>query len=118
VPCVYRLPFLLLTCLLTVGPSPAAAASLPLASARWVTPVKLTPVTTRQRPGVRLEYGQPCLAEAGTRLRKLVHNFGQKGFVLVQYKTPYTATAEHCPSGTLFFLSEKEATNATPKSFR
>jgi hypothetical protein len=114
VPCTHLLPFLLLTCLLTVGQSPAAAASLPLPSARWVTLVKLTPVTTRQGRGVRLEYGWPCLAEAGTRLRKLVHNFGRRGFVLVQYQTPYTATEGRCPSGTLFFLSEKETTKAKP----
>jgi hypothetical protein len=54
------------------------------------------------------------LAEAGTRLRKLVHNFGRRGFVLVQYRTPYAAAAGHCPSGTLFFLPTKEAAKATP----
>lgn len=118
VPCPSLLLALLLSGLLTVAQSKAGAESLMLPSAQWVTPVQLIPVPTRHGPGVRLEYGPPCLAEAGTRLRKLVHNFGQKGFVLVQYKTPYTATAEHCPSGTLFFLSEKEATNTTPKSFR
>ena len=113
-PCAHPLPFLLLTSLLAVGQSPAAADSLPLSSARWVTPVTLTPVTTRQGPGVRLEYGRPCLAEAGTRLRKLIHNFGRRGFVLVQYRTPYTAAAGHCPSGTLFFLPTTEATKAKP----
>jgi hypothetical protein len=107
VPCAHLLPFLLLTYLLAVGQSPAAD-SLPLSSARWVTPVKLSPVTTRQGPGVRLEYGRPCLAEAGTRLRKLIHNFGRRGFVLVQYRTPYAAVAGHCHSGTLFFLPTKE----------
>jgi hypothetical protein len=116
VPCAHLLPFLLLSCLLTVGRSPVAADSLLLRSARWVTPVKLIPVTTRHGPGVRLEYGQPCLAEAGARLRKLVHNFGKRGFVLVQYRTPYTATEGHCPSGTLFFLMQKEATKAKPEA--
>jgi hypothetical protein len=33
---------------------------------------------------------------------------------LVQYRTPYTATEGHCPSGTLFFLAEQEATTDTP----
>ena len=113
-PCSHLLPFLLMTFLLAVGQSPAAADSLPLSSARWVTPVTLTPVTTSQGPGVRLEYGRPCLAEAGTRLRKLIHNFGRRGFVLVQYRTPYTAAAGHCPSGTLFFLPTKEATKSKP----
>jgi hypothetical protein len=114
VPCAHFLPFLLLTSLLAVGQRPAAADSLPLSAARWVTPVKLTPVTTRHGPGVRLEYGRPCLAEAGTRLRQLSHNFGRWRFVLVQYRTPYTAAAGHCPSGTLFFLPTKEATKANP----
>ncbi len=111
-PCAPLLPFLLLTSLLAVGQRPAAADSLPLSAARWVTPVTLTPVTTRHGPGVRLEYGRPCRAEAGTRLRQLSHNFGRRGFVLVQYRTPYTAAVGHCPSGTLFFLPTKEATKA------
>ena len=111
-PCAHHLPFLLLTSLLAVGQRPAAADSLPLAAARWVTPVTLTPVTTRHGPGVRLEYGQPCRAEAGTRLRQLNHHFGRRGFVLVQYLTPYTAAAGHCRSGTLFFLPAKEANKA------
>jgi hypothetical protein len=114
VPCAYHHPFLLLTSLLAVGQRPAAADSLPLSAARWVTPVTLTSVTTRHGPGVRLEYGRPCLAEAGTRLRQLRHNFGRRGFVLVQYRTPYTAVAGHCRSGTLFFLPTKEATKAKP----
>jgi len=105
---------LLLTCLLTAGQSKAGAESITLPSSRWAMSVKLTPITTHHRPGVTLEYGRPCLAEAGNRLRKLVHNFGRRGFVLVQYQTPYTATEGHCPSGTLFFLPEKEATNDTP----
>jgi len=63
---------------------------------------------------VTLEYGPPCLAEAGNRLRKLVHNFGRQGFLLMQYKTPYAPPEGHCPDGTLFFLPEKEATTATP----
>jgi hypothetical protein len=63
---------------------------------------------------VTLEYGPPCLAEAGNRLRKLVHNFGRKGFVLMQYKTPYAAPEGHCHDGALFFLPEKEATTAPP----
>ena len=82
-PCAHHLPFHLLTSLLAVGQRPAAADSPPLSAARWVTPVTLTPVTTRHRPGVRLEYGRPCLAEAGTQLRTLSHNFGRRGFVLV-----------------------------------
>jgi hypothetical protein len=114
VPRAHHLPFLLLTSLLAVGQSPAAADSLPLSAARWVTPVTLTSVTTRHGPGVKLEYGRPCLAEAGTRLRTLIHNFGRRGFVLVQYRTPYTAAAGHCPSGTLFFLPTTEATKANP----
>ena len=73
-PCAHHLPFHLLTSLLAVGQRPAAADSLPLSAARWVTPVTLTSVTTRHGPGVRLEYGRPCLAEAGTRLRQLRHN--------------------------------------------
>jgi hypothetical protein len=85
-----------------------------LPSSRWVTPVKLTPVPTRQGPGVRLEYGPPCLAEAGTRLRKLVHNFGRQGFVLVQYQTPYTAPAGHCPDRILFFQPETELSHDVP----
>jgi hypothetical protein len=105
---------LLLTSLLTVGQSQAGADSLTLPSSRWVTPVTLTPITTRKGPGVTLEYGQPCLAEAGNRLSNLVHNFGRKGFVLVQYKTPYKTTAGNCPSGTLFFLPEQEAVTDTP----
>ena len=109
-PCAY----LLLTSLLAVGQRPAAADSFPLASARWVTPVTLTLVTTRRGPGVRLEYSRPCRAGAGTWLRKLSHNFGRRGFVLVQYRTPYAAAAGHCPSGTLFFLPTKEATKANP----
>ena len=113
-PCAHHLPFHLLTSLLAVGQRPAAADSLPLSSAQWVTPVMLTPVTTRHGPGVRLEYGRPCRAEAGTRLRTLLHNFGRRGFVLVQYRTPYTAAAGHCPSGTLFFLPTTEATKANP----
>ena len=80
-----------------------------LPSSRSVTPVKLIPVTTNGRHSVRLEYGPPCLAEGGNRLRKLVHNFGKKGFVLVQYKTPYAAAAGQCRNGTLFFLPEAEA---------
>lgn len=99
---------LMLSCLLTVEQRQAEAESLMLPSARWVTPVKLIPVTTRQGPSVTLEYGPPCLAEAGTRLRKLVHNFGRSGFVLVQYQTPYTAAEGHCPNRTLFFLPETE----------
>jgi len=114
VKCHHFLPSFLLTCLLTVGQSKAGAESITLPSARWVTPVKLTPVTTRQSPGVTLEYGPRCLAEAGNRLRKLVHNFGRSGFVLVQYKTPYKTAEGHCPSGTLFFLAEQEASTDTP----
>jgi hypothetical protein len=105
---------LLLTCLLTVGRRQAGAESLLLPASRWVTPVRLISVTTHHGPGVTLEYGPPCLAEAGNRLRKLVHNFGRQGFVLVQYKTPYAAPEGHCPDGTLLFLPEKEATTATP----
>ncbi len=108
------LPSFLLTCLFNVGQSKAGAESIMLWSSQWVTPVKLTSVTTLQGRGVTLEYGLLCLAEAGNRLRKLVHNFGRRGFVLVQYRTPYTATEGHCPSGTLFFLPEKEATTDTP----
>jgi hypothetical protein len=103
------LPAALLTSLLTLGPSTVGAGSIPLRSARWVTPIKLAPVTTRHSPGVTLEYGHPCVAEAITRLRKLVHIFGGRGFVLVQYRTPYTATEEYCPNGVLFFLPETEA---------
>jgi hypothetical protein len=99
---------LLLPCLLTVDQSQAETESLMLPSARLVTPVKLIPTTTRQGPSVTLEYGEPCLAEAGTRLRKLVHNFGRSGFVLVQYQTPYTTAEGHCPNRTLFFLLETE----------
>jgi hypothetical protein len=99
---------LLLPCLLTVDQREAEAESLMLPSSRLVTPVKLISVTTRQGPSVTLEYGEPCLAEAGTRLRKLVHNFGRSGFVLVQYQTPYAAAAGHCPNRTLFFLPETE----------
>lgn len=107
--CSNFLRSLVLTYLLTGGQSTARSESIPLPSSRWVTPVQLISVTTPQGPGVTLEYGQPCLAEAGNRLRKLVHNFGRRGFVLVQYQTPYRATGEgHCPSGTLFFLPEKE----------
>ena len=113
-PCAPLFPFLFLTSLVTGGQSPAAADSFSLSSARWVTPVTLTPVTTRHGPRVRLEYGRPCLAEAGTRLRTLRHNFGRRGFVLVQYRTPYTAASGHCPSRTLFFLPTTEATKATP----
>jgi hypothetical protein len=54
------------------------------------------------------------VVEAGTRLRKLVHNFGQRGFVLVQYQTPYTATEGQCSSGTLFFLPEKDFSALRP----
>jgi len=114
VKCHPFLSLLLLTCLLRGGQSEAETESLTLLSSRWVTPVQLTPITTLSGPAVRLEYGLPCLAEAGNRLRKLVHNFGRRGFVLVQYRTPYTATEEHCPSGTLFFLPEQEATTAIP----
>ena len=112
--CPFRLPVLLLTCLLSLGPGKTGADSIPLRSSQWVTPVKLIPITTRHGASVILDYGPPCLAEAGTRLRKLVHNFGRRGFVLVQYRTPYTATEGHCPSGTLFFLPEREATTAIP----
>ena len=59
---------------------------------------------------MRLEYGPPCLVEAGTRLRKLVHDFGKKGFRLVQYQTPYAATESYCPDRVLFFLPEKGGT--------
>jgi len=114
VKCHTLLLFLLLTCLLTAGQSKAGAESRTLPSSRWVTPVKLTPITTRHGPGVTLEYGRPCLAEAGNRLRKLVHNFGRQGFLLMQYKTPYAAPEGHCPDGRLFFLPEKEAATATP----
>ena len=105
---------LLLTSLLTVGQSKAGVESIMLPSSRWVTSVKLIPVTDRKGPEVMLEYARPCLAEAGNRLRKLVHNFGRRGFVLVQYTTPYKAMEGHCPSGTLFFLPEKEAVTDTP----
>jgi hypothetical protein len=105
---------LLLPCLLTIGQRKAEAESSMLPSSRWVTPVKLIPVTTRQGPGVTLEYGPSCLAEAGTRLRKLVHNFGRSGFVLVQYQTPYTTTEGHCPNRTLFFLPETEIPHDVP----
>jgi hypothetical protein len=104
--CVRPLSCLLLTFLLAVGQRPAAADSLPLSAARWVTPDKLTPVTTR--------HGRACFAEAGTQLRTLRHNFGRRGFVLVQYRTPYAAAAGHCPSETLFFLPTTEATKANP----
>jgi hypothetical protein len=108
------LPSFLLTCLLNVGQSRAEAESITLRSSQWITPVKLTSVTTLQDPGVTLEYGLSCLAEAGNRLRKLVHNFGRRGFVLMQYRTPYTATEGHCPSGTLFFLREQPETALAP----
>jgi len=114
VKCHPFLPLLLLTCLLMGGQSEAGAESLTLLSSRWVTPVQLTPVTTHQGPEVTLEYGPPCLVEAGNRLRKLVHNFGRRGFVLMQYRTPYTAPEGHCPSGTLFFLPEQETTTDIP----
>jgi len=110
----FLLSSLLLTCLFTAGPRPARAESITLSSAQWITPVRIIPFPTSHRPSVKLEYGQPCLAEAGNRLRKLIHNFGRKGFVLVQYQTPYAATEEHCPSGTLFFLPAPEATTAPP----
>src|SRR5262250_357567 len=87
----------LLTCLLASGQRLARAESITLSSSQWITPVQLVPLPTGDSPGVKLEYGQPCLAEAGNRLRKLIHNFGRKGFVLVQYQTPYAATEEHCP---------------------
>ena len=109
-----HLSSLLLTCLLTVGRRQAGTESLLLPTSRWVTPVRLISVTTRHGPGVTLEYGPPCLAEAGNRLRKLVHNFGRQGFLLMQYKTPYAAPEGHCPDGRLFFLPEKEAATATP----
>src|SRR6266481_2887774 len=73
-----------------------------LRSARWITPVTLLSVSTPTGLGVRLEYGAPCLAEAGTRVRKLVHHFGRRGFVLVRYQTPYAAPEAGCPNGTLF----------------
>jgi hypothetical protein len=114
VPCPSLLLALLLSGLLTVAQSKAGAESLMLPSAQWVTPVQLIPVPTRHGPGVRLEYGPPCLAEAGTRLRPLVHNFGRQGFVLVQYQTPYTAPAGHCPQGTLFFQPETELPHDAP----
>jgi len=85
-----------------------------LRSARWITPVTLLSVTTPTGPGVRLEYGAPCLAEAGTRVRKLVHHFGRRGFVLVRYQTPYTVTGAGCSNGTLFFLPAQEFTHDLP----
>jgi hypothetical protein len=63
---------------------------------------------------VRLEYGAPCLAEAGTRVRKLVHHFGRCGFVLVRYQTPYAVPGAGCPNGTLFFLPAQEFTHDLP----
>ena len=99
-----------LTCLLIAGQSSAGVESMMLSSSRSVTPVKLIPVITSGSYGVRLEHGLPCLAEGGNRLRKLVHNFGKKDFVLVQYKIPYATTEGQCPNGTLFFLPEAEAT--------
>jgi hypothetical protein len=57
--------------------------SIPLRTSREITPVTLTSITTRTGLGVALEYGPPGMVEAGTRLRKLVHNFGRQGFVLV-----------------------------------
>ena len=108
------LPALLLTCLLTGGWGQAGAQSLLLSASRWVTPVRLVSVSTPRGLGVRLEYGPPCLAEAGNRLRKLAHNFGRKGFVLVLYQTPYAAPEGHCPDRTLFFLPEREATPTAP----
>ena len=105
---------LLLICLLAGGRGPAGAQSLLLSASQWVTPVRLVSVSTPHGPGVRLEYGPPCLAEAGNRLRRLAHNFGRKGFVLVLYQTPYAAPEGHCPDRTLFFLPEKEATPSTP----
>jgi hypothetical protein len=100
-PCVPLLPILLLTSLFAVGQSPAAADSLPLAAARWVTPVTLTPVTTRHGPGVRLEYGRPCLAEAGTRLRTLMHN---------SYQGSVVKRADGCTAGA-GWPSAKQAVN-------
>jgi hypothetical protein len=100
---------LLLTCLLTGVQSHAGIESIPVSSSRSITPVKLISVTTATGYGVKFQYGEPCVVEEGTRLRKLEHNFGKKGFVLVQYRTPYTEMEGHCPSGTLFFLPEKEA---------
>lgn len=106
--------FLLLSCLLMGGQKKAGAESIMLKSAQWVTPVKLIPVTTHQGPSVTLEYGPPCLAEAGTRLRKLVHNFGRNGFVLVQYQTPYAVPEGYCPDRTLFFLPKTEIPRDEP----
>jgi len=110
----FLLSSLLLICLFAAGQLPARAESITLSSSQWITPVRIIPFPTSHRPDVRLEYGQPCLIEAGNRLRKLIHNFGRKGFVLVQYQTPYAATEEHCPSGTLFFLPAPEVTTSPP----
>lgn len=107
-------PSVLLAGLLTAVQGKAGVESIPLPTSRWVTPVRLISITTLQGPGVALEYGQPCLAEAGNRLRKLVHNFGKSGFVLLQYRTPYSATEGQCPDRTLFFLREQEVPPATP----
>ncbi len=85
-----------------------------LGSARWITPVTLRSVSTPTGPGVRLEYRAPCLAEGGTRVRKLVHTFGRRGFVLVRYQTPYTVTGAGCPNGTLFFLPAQKFTPDLP----
>lgn len=108
------LPSVLLTCVLTAVQGKTDVESILLPTSRWVTPVRLISITTPQGPGVTLEYGQPCLAEAGNRLRKLVHNFGQRGFVLMQYRAPYTSMEGQCPDRTLFFLDEKEVPPATP----
>ncbi len=51
------------------------------------------------------------MAEGGARVRKLVHHFGQRGFVLVRYQTPYTVIGAGCPNGTLFFLPAQEFTH-------
>jgi len=96
------------------GQQHAGEESRLLGSARWITPVTLVSVTTPTGPGVRLEYGAPCLAEAGTRVRKLVHHFGRRGFVLVRYQMPYAVSGAGCPNGTLFFLPAQEFTHALP----
>ena len=107
-------PSVLLICLLTAVQGKAAVESIPLPTSRWVTPVRLISIATPQGPGVTLEYEHPCLAEAGNRLRPLVHNFGKRGFVLMQYRTPYSTMEGQCPDRTLFFLREKEVPPATP----
>ncbi len=62
-----------------LGQQRAREESCLLGSARWITPVTLLSIPTPTGPGVRLEYGAPCMAEGGTRVRKLVHHFASVG---------------------------------------